>query len=64
MWIGGEKTFWHNFLRNRPEETKAAGCAACKFEAEWGTREIPHPVHPDVHTCTGKLNRTLSVQGR
>jgi hypothetical protein len=26
-------------------------CAACTFEAEWGTEECPHPVDARVHTC-------------
>lgn len=26
-------------------------CVACKFETEWGTEEVPHPVDGRVHTC-------------
>lgn len=29
-------------------------CFACNVETEIGTKEVPHPIDPRVHTCTRK----------
>lgn len=55
-YVGDTTPAFATILAGASNDGYVGTCSACNFESEHGTEEVPHPVHPSVHTCKTHQN--------